>query len=482
MQHVIRKQRIDLQLDKQLDSFRVQQQFSDQFWKYMVPLLDHEFDKMANEEEVISLDRIEIDLGVITEAQISQIVWNPDLYELFKTEIKKAIFQQEALVTEGRQTVKRSISGHAFQQWIFYMQKGYLPWSLTQVNAQWYDQVMEELATDYTSTAVLRREIQENEAFLLRIIRQHPLSFLIKLLEILTAEKQSQLFTAVHQLHDRLSDWSIPGQKSKSSKKIAALIRVFQQRYEEIWTEILRISTETNGTTLFAVFESRIQEMIKATELGKTDVTSGTNLLEAIYNKSYQSFQEEGGTLEEKEENKSVEDILRDAIGDEGVFTTHAGLVLIHPFLNSLFQLLGLLQEKRFFQVSAQEKAIYLLHYLATGQNKAEEYELLMPKILCAYPIDQPIPAQIKLSEEEMEEADTLLKAAIASWDILKNTSPAGLREGFLQRSGKLQVRDGKIGLQVEKAAIDALLDYLPWNLSIIKLPWLREVVQVEWR
>lgn len=482
MQHVIRKQRIDLQLAKQLDSFRVQQQFSDQFWKYLVPLLDHEFDKMATEEEVISLDRIEIDLGVITEAQISQIVWNPELYELFKTEIKKAIFEEGALAVEGRQAVKRSISGHAYQQWIFYMQKGYLPWSLTQVNAQWYDQVMAELATDYTSTAVLRREIRENEPFLLRIIRQHPLSFLIKLVEILTAEKQNQLFTAVHQLHDRLSDWSIPGQKSRSSKKVTELIRVFQQCYEEIWTAILRISTQTNGTALFLAFESRIQEMIKAAELGKTDVISGASLLENIHKEPYNSFPEERGTLEEKEEKKNIEDILRDAIGDEGVFTTHAGLVLVHPFLNSLFQLLGLLQEKCFLHVAAQEKAVYLLHYLATGENKADEYELLMPKILCAYPIDQPIPGRIRLSDEEMEEADTLLKAAIASWDILKNTSPAGLREGFLQRSGKLQVRDGKIGLQVEKAAIDVLLDHLPWNLSIIKLPWLRGVVQVEWK
>ncbi|AOM79956.1 hypothetical protein BFS30_24005 [Pedobacter steynii] len=467
MRHVIRKQRIDLQLAKQLDNFRIQQQFSDQFWKYLIPLFEHEFDKMATEEEVISLDLVEIDLGVIAESQISQMVWHPDLYELFKTKIKKAIFKEGELIGERGHGVKRRVSGHTYQQWVFYMQKGYLPWNLTQVNAQWYDQVMEELATDYTSTAVLRREIRENEAFLLRIIRQHPLSFLIKLVEILTAEKQTQLFTAVHQLHDRLSDWSIPGKKSGPSKKVAELMRVFQLSYEELWMEILRISTETKGTALFAVLEQRIQDLISAAELGKTDVLSGMSLLEAFY----------------KEPDKSLsEGILREAIDDEGVFTIHAGLVLIHPFLNSLFQLLGLLQEKRFLHVAAQEKAIYLLHYLATGENQADEYELLIPKILCAYPVDQPIPGRIRLSDEEMEEADTLLKAAIASWDILKNTSPAGLREGFLQRSGKLQIRDGKIGLQVEKAAIDVLLDHLPWNLSLIKLPWLREIVQVEWR
>lgn len=473
MQHLIRKQQIDLQLDKQLDSFRIQQQFSDQFWKYLVPLLEHEFDKMAAEEEVISLDRIEIDLGVITEAQISQIVWNPDLYELFKTEIKKAIFQGEVLTGDGLRTVKRSASGSAYRQWFFYMQNGHLPWTVTQVNPKWYDLVLEELATDYASTEVLRREIRGNETFVLRVIRQHPLSFLKKLVEILTAEKQTKLFTVVHQMNDRISDWSVPLQKSRSAKKNAELIRMFSMSYEATLKQILRVSVETSGGVLLTRLVSKIQEMISAAEQGKTDVFLTAGITEDIDQTVYKSFSEEKANARDQKEEEEIQ---------EGVFITAAGLVLLHPFLNSLFQLLGLLQEKRFLNIDAQERAIYLLHYLATGEKKAEEYELLMPKILCAYPIDQPIPKRIKLSDLEMEEAETLLKAAIASWEILKNTSPEGLREGFLQRTGKLQVLEGKISLQVEKAAIDVLLDHLPWNLSMIKLPWLKEVIRVEWR
>ncbi|RQO66350.1 hypothetical protein DBR43_29455 [Pedobacter sp. KBW06] len=472
MQHLIRKQQIDLQLDKQLDSFRIQQQFSDQFWKYLVPLLEHEFDKMVTEEEVISLDRIEIDLGVITEAQISQIVWNPDLYELFKTEIKKAIFQGEVLAGDALGAVKRSTPANAYRQWFFYMQNGHLPWTATQVNPKWYDLVLEELATDYASIEVLRREIRGNETFVLRVIRQHPLSFLKKLVEILTAEKQTKFFTAVHQLNDRISDWSVPLQKSRSAKKTAELIRVFNLSYETILKQILKVSVETSGTALRRVLASKIQEMISAAEPGKTDVFLAAGITEGIDQTADKSFPEEKAGVWDQKEGEI----------QEGVFTTAAGLVLLHPFLNSLFHLLGLLQEKRFLNIDAREKAIYLLHYLATGEKKAEEYELLMPKILCAYPIDQPISKRIKLSDLEMEEADTLLKAAIASWEILKNTSPAGLREGFLQRTGKVQVLEGKIGLQVEKAAIDVLLDHLPWNLSMIKLPWLKDVIRVEWR
>jgi hypothetical protein len=81
-----------------------------------------------------------------------------------------------------------------------------------------------------------------------------------------------------------------------------------------------------------------------------------------------------------------------------------------------------------------------------------------------------------------LQEAGDLLAAAIAQWSILKNTSVEGLREGFLQRGGKLFSKNGNLWLQVEKNAIDILLDYLPWNLGIIKLPWLKDVLRVEWR
>ena len=56
------------------------------------------------------------------------------------------------------------------------------------------------------------------------------------------------------------------------------------------------------------------------------------------------------------------------------------------------------------------------------------------------------------------------------------------LREGFLQRVGKLVNRNDRLVLFMETSAIDVLLDYLPWNLSIIKLPWLKDLLYVEWR
>ncbi len=89
---------------------------------------------------------------------------------------------------------------------------------------------------------------------------------------------------------------------------------------------------------------------------------------------------------------------------------------------------------------------------------------------------------EFEFSEEELEEALHLLTVVIGKWEVLKRTSIEGLREGFLQRKGKLTEQESGILLQVERGSIDLLLDQLPWNISMIKLPWMNRLLRVDWR
>jgi hypothetical protein len=188
------------------------------------------------------------------------------------------------------------------------------------------------------------------------------------------------------------------------------------------------------------------------------------------------------------EEDRSEDKIAKkkktavEVIGGEEIFVHHAGVILLHPFLNAFFKILGLVAEGRFLSMECHTRALYLIHFLATGATDPREHDLLIAKILCAYPLEEPVDAMVVLSVDEMEEAGNLLSAAIASWSILKSTSAAGLREGFLQRSGKLQVKGNDLLLLVENSSIDMLLDHLPWNLGIIKLPWMENILRTEWR
>jgi hypothetical protein len=165
---------------------------------------------------------------------------------------------------------------------------------------------------------------------------------------------------------------------------------------------------------------------------------------------------------------------------DEGVFVGCAGVVLLHPFLPRLFEALGIATDDALVQ---PDRALGLLHFLATGQPVAPEYDLLLPKLLCNLPLDLPAPAPAVLSAAEMDEAIALLSAVVGHWTALGDISVDGLRGSFLVRPGKLSRRgDGSDLLQVEPRSYDILLDRLPWGIGMLQLPWMKKSLRVEWR
>lgn len=158
-----------------------------------------------------------------------------------------------------------------------------------------------------------------------------------------------------------------------------------------------------------------------------------------------------------------------------------AGIVLLSPFLSAFFENIGLTKDHHFVSVDKQETAVGSLHYMCTGSQICPENEALMYKLMCGIPLEQPIPMNLNATEELLQEADTLLSTVIDHWSALKSTSPHGLREGFLQRSGKLLWQNQQWQLIVERRVQDILLDQLPWGFSVIKNPWMKDILRVEW-
>lgn len=167
---------------------------------------------------------------------------------------------------------------------------------------------------------------------------------------------------------------------------------------------------------------------------------------------------------------------------DTPQFFKNAGIILIHPFLSNFFKNLNLLDGNMFKDYKSQSKAVLLLHFLATGESNPPEYEMVLPKFLCEMPVNMPIDHTQLITDEEKEEANSLLMATLEHWGALGSTSPDGLREGFLSREGKLNYETTGWKLYVEQKTLDILLDRLPWNLSLIKLPWMKDILKVEWR
>ncbi|SCY46881.1 hypothetical protein SAMN02927916_2201 [Flavobacterium anhuiense] len=184
-------------------------------------------------------------------------------------------------------------------------------------------------------------------------------------------------------------------------------------------------------------------------------------------------------TVFEKEKVKNEDRFDENDIISES-YVDNAGLVLIHPFLKSLFENCKLLNKDN--TINDPEVAAHLLHYTATGKEQDYENAMIFEKFLCNIPIAEPIERNIVLSEEMKKEAATMLQAVLSNWDIMKKSSAELLQNEFLQRSGKLDINgDESPVITMERKTQDILLDKLSWNLSIIKLAWKKRIIYVNW-
>ena len=154
--------------------------------------------------------------------------------------------------------------------------------------------------------------------------------------------------------------------------------------------------------------------------------------------------------------------------------------MIVHPFLPELFDSLGVWRDRQFAHPQAQRRAVALLTYLAFGDRPVLEYDLLLPKLLAAWPWAEPLPPH-GLSESERQACDQLLAAVLQHWQALRSSSADWLRETFFWRDGKFTPVDGGWRLTIERHAQDVLLNRLPWGLGVIYLPWMTEVLHVSW-
>lgn len=164
----------------------------------------------------------------------------------------------------------------------------------------------------------------------------------------------------------------------------------------------------------------------------------------------------------------------------EPFYVEGAGAVIVHPFLQELFSSLDLLNDLQFCARPAQRRAVALTTYLTYGDIDVLEYDLLLPKLLCAWPWEEPLPPY-ELNAPERLACEELLAAALKHWSVLRTDSADWLRQQFFWRDGKLTPVDFGWQLTVERRAQDVLLDKLPWGIGTIRLPWMSDFLHVSW-
>lgn len=479
--HIIH--RVNLEID--VPDMRLAYQVKDDAIRLLnneiLPKLEKYMDTLELTDEHIQFNQLDINLENLTEKNFEK-GFSRLIVQVFHEKIEQAVAPKDQIQEE--EAVKYTKKQLTLESFLFFLETGRLPWWSVKSGELLQEQNLSEVLNNTSSEfqVQLVSLLRENTAALDRLLNQFSLQFIF---QIISAAKVQIGFA-----------------KDELTGKIIRLLRNFAERtkfngiaisnLQQIFTKRIIIQIISQKEIFSELQLRNILDELSA-KIDSLDPINQFDLkslfdeiqeeitLSALKNKESSDFRKIKKVTENIKEEFSKKTV-RKANEEEGIFLNNAGLVLLHPFFESFFHDFDLLKEGQFKDSESQTLAVHLLHYLATKQEFGAEHELVMEKFLCGWDPDLPIARVITISQQMKDESETLLSAAIRHWSALKNTSPDGLREGFLQREGKLILNNFQNRLILENKAQDMLLSYLPWGYSIFKLPWMGNALYVEWQ
>lgn len=454
--HRIRKQTIEISFESSVDSTGLQNQVADVFYEKLQPRMEILFNEMFGKDHHAAIDKLEIDLGSLNLKD-----WEQEFTEQTILKLKEELIQVSKAEIDQNQ-IEEIAAEEAF---FFFLENGFMPWNkridsiaelekLLHVNEKLIFQLKKLVGQK--SKAAERLVWQFSKDFTSRIMaeitkdRENALNEIFALLEKLNLLQTGKLMDAFtyKQIDRHILD--------------AAILNLFasdkKNKVEQFFTFLL---TKTDGNTELKAEIKQIVNYLKDTNKNSNSLTPDDEL--------------------KPEKDVKAKERGSDNVENEGIYINNAGLILIHPFLQTLFEHLGLTLENKWIDKISQQKAVLVSEFLITGVNEFEEFNLILNKIVCGFELDEIVATELELTDEIKTECKVLLNEVITHWSVLRNTSITGLRETFLQRSGKLSKVDDGWLLQVEQKSVDVLLNNLPWGIGIVKLPWMNELLYVEW-
>lgn len=470
--HIIQKQSIEIIFDTLDDSKGLQNQIAQIFYEKIQPRMEVLFDEMFSENQFASIDRLEIDLGSLNLKN-----WEQKFTEQTIFKLKDELIQANKNET-GAIKIKETTASETF---FFYLENGFLPWNKRIDSIAKLEQLI-HVSDDLIGR--LKNLIQHNGKVAERLAYQFSEEFNVKVITAFTerSNKETDSLSIILEHVGALQDGKFGRGRIERHLVDGTLLKMFasgESKNRELQFFTLLLTKTENNADLRTEIKEIVNKLHVHSE--KQSPATGENLPESELLKakgrqvdSVQQGNQDPGTSNSKPMTESPE-------SPQTIYIRNAGLVLLHPFLPALLEHLNLIKENIWIDESSQQKAVLLLEFLVTGKEEMEEFDLMLNKILCGIEIDEIAPTETDFDSTTYTECDNLLNAVIQHWEVLKNTSITGLRETFLQRNGKLSKVDDGWRLQVEQKAFDILLNQLPWGIGIIKLPWMNEMLYVEW-
>ena len=489
--NIIRRQTVNFHYNGNTDGFALQKDVSEWCKLTLIPEIEQQLEFFNFSDNYITIDKLEID------AAVDKKDWQQRIRNELISNLNQQLRNYKPADSKGEADQKNENRSNRLDELIlFYFEKGYLPWWSKSFIENTFETVLlnwleEEKTQDRADYIILKLQQISSGPVINRIINLVPNRLFFKLVkqifkkEIETITEAESFFSEVLKISNAtLKEKKMPvvfyevvlAMLIKNDGKINTdlSLQIFREvtKYQiENNTSVLKIlqnKPNLAGNRFAKCWQNILAEEIK----NNTDESNMEGRKESRMQYQQTIDQLTGKIFEEKNKENMTEDLK------EGIYIENGGAVIITAFLPMLFERLRITVKNK---IVKPDLAALLIQYIVSGKTKAEEHELLLPKLLCGISPELPVNTNKKISAIQKKEADEMLLSVIKHWAVIKNTSIEGLRESFLKRNGKLILMDDEWLLQVEQKSYDLLLNQLPWSISMIKLPWMKNLLKTEW-
>lgn len=530
--HVIGRQILELDVPSIACAPAVQEAAAQRLRALDMTELEVLFDRLAGTGLVMRLERVEIDLGDLCGAD-----WQDQLESQLMERLTQSL-EQAAECTQ-KQAVPESGPGAAFEQYVFFLRHGRLPWWGEKPPQDWSQQILQALEPHQWQA--LQLVLADDVHALHRLIHTADDATLGALLDRHAGLPETQrlldLWRPADQPQTSYGEWRLQfwltvldayteATTVGHARGVAVMRRLLELRsafaapepamgapgarashttpdlpqpWRE-WLEEARRDSETprgaTSTVKAAMPQDNAclsQSPVQAARIAETSPAREALPLTVVQrvdsDRAGESPTDDRTDLTPPA-SPAQSSIQREAATahntgtmpqeGEAIYLNGAGCIILHPFLEELFRSNELLAGRAFRDAAARERAVRLLAFLTFGNELTPEYDLLLPKLLCGMAWEEPL-APIELTDAERTACDQLLRAVLTHWRALKSNSVDWTRAQFFLRAAKLDRLESHWRLTVERRAQDVLLDRLPWGVGVVGLPWMQERVYVHW-
>jgi hypothetical protein len=514
--HRVQRQVVELAISDGSEGPAVHRELARPFWDRAIPELEKVFDAAAGPHELLRLDRLELDLG-----RIDSVDWPTEFRRKLVAELERSLARFSAVSDAPDRGAPRDPRRmEIWQQLLFFLSHGYLPWWCAKPTGGWTDALLDPL--DAAGWSALREAVLADPRARVRLIQSVSDEFLDTAIgswvgvrhaaRALEHWTPSSLRAGARQRWRRsfwmaVLDWvcaggsDLPRGGPQLVRDLLTLRRTsisesehrgsLQPSMRDVSAQENPIPTTRDEDLLHPWHEWLQQAGTVAFDRAVPDTRpDGGTRRESqagtvAFDRAVLPTRPDGGTRTDSASAQSpspsvAADRIPRPAADEAIYLEGAGAILLHPFLEPLFRDRGVLAGRSFGDTDARDRAVHLIGLLTFGSADVPEYELVLAKVLCGYALEEPL-GPVQLEDDDVAACDAVLRAVLEHWKVLRSSSPEWLRQQFLLREGKLETVDSGYLLTIERRAQDVLLVHLPWGCGVIGLPWLTDRIFVRW-